>query len=395
LPLTLSWSLITLPQGSKAQLSPVPATIASPTFVADLPGVYVAQLIVNNGSLSSSPATVTITTTNTPPVANAGPNQNVTVGAGVTLDGSGSSDADNDPLTFKWSLTTIPASSTAILSGANTKAPTFTADLAGTYVAQLIVNDGFVDSVPATITITANVATITLTPNPLNLTLPTVGLTGEKFPIDPSISSPGPVQASVAMSAEGKLLIHENGVNQNPTGTLTVTLSVPAGSSGQVVNFTGFDSTVISMQASATVPANSTGVNVQVTPLAPGNTTVTASGGVFQPGSAMVVVAQPPVSIVIPATLTLAPGDTVPFPVTLAAPPQGPVTVTLMDSDTSKATLSSNSISFNAGQTTPTRQPTITGVANGPTTITATAPGLTTATSQVTVALTAVLSQPI
>jgi len=348
LPLTLSWSLITLPQGSKAQLSPMPATIASPTFVADLPGVYVAQLIVNNGSLSSSPATVTITTTNTPPVAKAGPNQEVTVGAGVTLDGSGSSDADNDPLTFKWSLTTIPASSTAILSGANTKAPTFTADLAGTYVAQLIVNDGFVDSVPATVTITANVATITLTPNPLNLTTAPAGL--------------------------------------------TVTLSYPAGNSGQVVNFTGFDSTVISMQASATVPANSTGVNVQVTPLAPGNTTVTASGGVFQPGSAMVVVAQPPVSIVIPATLTLAPGDTVPFPVTLAAPPQGPVTVTLMDSDTSKATLSSNSISFNAGQTTPTRQPTITGVANGPTTITATAPGLTTATSQVTVALTAVLS---
>ena len=38
------------------------------------------------------------------------------------------------------------------------------------------------------------------------MSLPTVGFTGEKFPIDLSISSPGPVQASVAISAEGKLL---------------------------------------------------------------------------------------------------------------------------------------------------------------------------------------------
>src|SRR5579862_1235610 len=39
-----------------------------------------------------------------------------------------------------------------------------------------------------------------------SVSLPTVGFTGEKFPIDLSISSPGPVQASVAISAEGKLL---------------------------------------------------------------------------------------------------------------------------------------------------------------------------------------------
>jgi Ca-activated chloride channel family protein len=39
-----------------------------------------------------------------------------------------------------------------------------------------------------------------------SVSLPTVGFTGEKFPIDLSISSPGPVQATVAISAEGKLL---------------------------------------------------------------------------------------------------------------------------------------------------------------------------------------------
>jgi uncharacterized membrane protein len=39
-----------------------------------------------------------------------------------------------------------------------------------------------------------------------SVSLPTVGFTGEKFPIDLSISSPAPVQATVAISAEGKLL---------------------------------------------------------------------------------------------------------------------------------------------------------------------------------------------
>jgi Ca-activated chloride channel family protein len=39
-----------------------------------------------------------------------------------------------------------------------------------------------------------------------SVSVPTVGFTGEKFPIDLTISSPGAVQASVAISAEGKLL---------------------------------------------------------------------------------------------------------------------------------------------------------------------------------------------
>ncbi|HEU0022273.1 MAG TPA: DUF5060 domain-containing protein, partial [Dehalococcoidia bacterium] len=51
------------------------------------------------------------------PVANAGPDQSLAVGATVTLDGSGSSDADGDPLTFLWTLTTVPAGSAASLTG--------------------------------------------------------------------------------------------------------------------------------------------------------------------------------------------------------------------------------------------------------------------------------------
>ncbi|MCM3905527.1 MAG: PKD domain-containing protein [Pyrinomonadaceae bacterium] len=91
---------------------------------------------------------------NTRPVANAGPDQTVSVGATVQLNGSGSSDADGDPLTFSWSFVSRPAGSNAVLSNPGAVTPTFFADQIGDYVLQLIVNDGNLNSVPDTVTIT-------------------------------------------------------------------------------------------------------------------------------------------------------------------------------------------------------------------------------------------------
>src|SRR5207302_11034782 len=91
------------------------------------------------------------------------PNQSVTVGATVTLNGSASTDPQNLPLTYSWSFTSKPNGSTATLSGATTVSPMFIADLAGTYVVQLIVNNGVLNSDPATVTITAAVPSITPT----------------------------------------------------------------------------------------------------------------------------------------------------------------------------------------------------------------------------------------
>jgi hypothetical protein len=133
-PLTFSWMLILVPQGSTATLTG--ATTVSPTFVADKAGTYVAQLVVNDGKVNSAPATVQITTQNTAPVANAGANQVVTLGATVQLNGSGSTDVDGDPLTFSWSVNTVPSGSTATLSNPTAVNPTFTADKPGTDVVQ-------------------------------------------------------------------------------------------------------------------------------------------------------------------------------------------------------------------------------------------------------------------
>jgi ethanolamine utilization protein EutQ (cupin superfamily) len=157
--LTFSWAFTSIPSGSNAILDE-PNSV-NPTFTADMPGTYVVSLVVNDGTVDSEPDTVTISTINVAPIADARPDQSVYVGDLVTLDGSKSWDPDGDPLTYKWSFTSIPSGSTATLSDPNSVNPTFTADMPGTYVVSLVVNDGTVDSEPDTVTIsTINVAPI-------------------------------------------------------------------------------------------------------------------------------------------------------------------------------------------------------------------------------------------
>lgn len=153
--LTYQWTIDARPSGSSAALSS--GTVVKPTFVPDVAGSYVLSLIVSDGALKSVSDSVTITSsrTNAAPVANAGKDQNVPTRSTVTLDGRGSSDADGDTLKYGWNLTSKPAGSTASLSSNTDPVTNFNADVAGTYVATLIVNDGTVNSSPTTVAITA------------------------------------------------------------------------------------------------------------------------------------------------------------------------------------------------------------------------------------------------
>jgi len=93
------------------------------------------------------------TRTNNRPVVNAGQDQNVDVDDVVTLDGSGSSDPDvNDTLTYLWEQV---SGTDVALSSYTAEKPTFTPTEAGTYVFQLVVNDGIVDSSADNVTVTA------------------------------------------------------------------------------------------------------------------------------------------------------------------------------------------------------------------------------------------------
>jgi hypothetical protein len=209
-PLTYTWSILTRPTGSTATLSN-PTTV-SPFFTSDKPGAYVVQLIVNDGIANSAPDTVMVTTTNTAPIANAGPDQlTVVVGSTVTLNGTLSSDADNHPLTFHWSLLSKPVGSAAVLSNPGFAMPTFVLDVAGDYVAQLIVNDGFVDSAPDTVLIrSAN------RPPVANAGSPQSVLTGATVHLDGSGSS----------DPDGQTLTYSWSLQSFPQGS-TATLSNP------------------------------------------------------------------------------------------------------------------------------------------------------------------------
>jgi hypothetical protein len=95
-------------------------------------------------------------TLNSAPIANAGADQNVPTKTLTTLNGIASSDTNGDALTYKWSFTSMPTGSLVSLSNPTTASPTFTPDIDGTYIAQLIVNDGTVDSSADLITVIAS-----------------------------------------------------------------------------------------------------------------------------------------------------------------------------------------------------------------------------------------------
>jgi RHS repeat-associated protein len=203
------WRFVVTPAGSQATLTDDRA--AAPAFVADVPGHYAVELVVNDGALDSVPDTVEIDTVNSRPRADAGPDQTATAGDVVQLDGRASSDVDGDPVGFRWSFTTRPDGSTASLSDPTAAQPAFAPDVPGLYVVQLIVSDGTADSLPDTIAITVE---------PRNLA-PAVGA--------------GPDQAITLPTSTVTLAgsVTDDGLPAG--GTLTLLWSVVSGSAGVTI----------------------------------------------------------------------------------------------------------------------------------------------------------------
>ena len=149
--ISYTWSLVLKPENSVINLSN--SSSVSPSFIPDMPGTYLVQLIVNDAQaipegITTNVASVVITANevNSAPIANAGDEQSVLQGATVQLTGGQSTDAQGDTLTFAWRFVTKPQNSVAELSDAQVANPSFTADLVGEYVLGLTVNDGEFDS---------------------------------------------------------------------------------------------------------------------------------------------------------------------------------------------------------------------------------------------------------
>lgn len=82
------------------------------------------------------------------------------------------------------------------------------------------------------------------------------------------------------------------------------------------------------------------------------------------------------VVIVVPANLTVMPGRTVTFPVTLSGPaPSGGVFLSLTSSDSSKVNIPNATVYFAPGQSAPSNMPTINGLNSGSATLSASAFG--------------------
>ncbi len=242
--LSYHWTLPTKPQNSNAILNN-PDTI-SPSLTLDKAGNYTVQLIVNDGKVDSDPATVMLSTINSKPVAVAGADQSIlltTPATPVSLNGSGSFDADNDPLSYRWSLINKPVASQSALVNPLAVSSQFTPDQIGFYVAQLIVNDGKVDSDPNTTQIT--VSAVSVTPPPQNqpphitstaLTAATVNQL-YSYVVAATDANNDPLSYALTVSPTGMGINASSGLitwtpAANQAGTQSVTVQVSDGKGG-------------------------------------------------------------------------------------------------------------------------------------------------------------------
>ncbi len=152
--LTYQWTLVQKPETSKAKLTK--ADRIKTAFKADVPGTYVAQLIVTDTQdMASEAQTVKVNVpANRQPVATISEVlSQVSAGDTITLYGSASKDPEAAPLSYRWSLLYKPAKSQATLSGDDGVESSLQLDVDGSYVVELVVNDGELDSAPVTVNV--------------------------------------------------------------------------------------------------------------------------------------------------------------------------------------------------------------------------------------------------
>ncbi len=148
---TYHWTLIAVPPGSSASLVDSPEI--SPTFVADVPGSYTAEVHVTNARGRSSnvrqvPVVAGACGSHAPSLSDvkatpASPRTGTPVTLSANVDDADTSAPCNqtEHLSLHWSITSVPAGSSAALSGADQSSPWFSPDLPGEYAVEVFARD--------------------------------------------------------------------------------------------------------------------------------------------------------------------------------------------------------------------------------------------------------------
>ncbi|HTQ03783.1 MAG TPA: hypothetical protein VMI54_07990 [Polyangiaceae bacterium] len=148
--LEYTWSLAKTPAGATPTLENTDAAV--PTFVPNDGGTYDLELVVSNGTVQSAPAHATVEVDacggHAPSVVASSSDADTYLGESVTLSAD-VTDADTLPdcnahaadFTYAWSLSEVPDGSSATLDDPSASAPSFVTDVAGHYVATVVVTD--------------------------------------------------------------------------------------------------------------------------------------------------------------------------------------------------------------------------------------------------------------
>jgi hypothetical protein len=155
--LTYRWELIARPTLSTADLNETENTDTK--FTADIPGEYVASLIVNDGTLSSDAARITFIATSPVPVAITETTYNVSLGIdslGLDARTSQPPTGETGELDYQWSILEKPINSTGYMTNSERSQATLFLDIIGAYKLQLVVSYAGVNSQPAIIIVTVS-----------------------------------------------------------------------------------------------------------------------------------------------------------------------------------------------------------------------------------------------
>jgi hypothetical protein len=152
--LNYTWTFVDRPLDSTVEFL-AGNTNSEALFSPDREGLYIVELIVDDGSTQSAPVEFTVAVGqvadngNTIPLASAGVGQNVMEGDTVTLDGTGSADPDGDSITYAWRLVSSPNNVGVVLDDPTIAQPSFIPPIKGEYIFSLTVNDGELTSAGA------------------------------------------------------------------------------------------------------------------------------------------------------------------------------------------------------------------------------------------------------